>query len=210
VQSASINPSHSLSRNTKLNGGSLDLRLNQALSVSESTRSQATSRLTHSAAVNWRRGQGKSDTSLRLSGRDSRSLTSTQDIFQNIEFSATISEEFSRDSNLIGTLSAQAARQVNPLTQSSNVSTSSIALLRYSHQRAFGIPRLIFNSEVRTNSRAIIPVLAANPEEQGPVTWENSLQYHVGRLVSSFKVNLSKSGNGSTQSLIALSLKRFF
>lgn len=210
VQSASISPSHSLSRSTKLNGGNLNLRLNQALSVSESTRSQATSRLTHSAAVNWHRMLGKSNTSLRLSGRDSRSLTRTQDVFQDVELSATISEEFSRDSNLIGTLSAQAARQVNPVTESSNVSTGSIALLRYSHQRAFDIPRLIFNSEVRTNSRAIIPVLAATPDDQGPVTWENSLQYQVGRLITSFRANLSKSGDGSTQSLIAFSLKRFF
>jgi len=210
VQTATITPGHGLSSNREFGGGNLALGLDQSLALSESTRSQANSKLSHSVSSTWRRQKGSSDTSLRLLGRDTRSISISQDIFQSLYLNASISEEFSRDSKLIGDMSVQATRQITPRNPDSSISNISTAILRYSHQRAFNTPHLIFDSEVRVFSKAFLPVLAATPEEQGPITWENRLSYTVGRLVTSFKVNLSKTSDGTTQSLIALSLKRFF
>ena len=210
VQSVSLSPGHSLARGMDLGGGRLSLGLNQSVGVGESTRSQAFSRLNHSGSANWQRSQDRNYTALRLNGRDSRSLSRTQDSFQSIDASATTKEQFSRYSTLSGSLTVRATRQENLAVPSAKVSTSSSAALRYSNQRAFGISRLIFDSQVQARSQSLVPVLAATPKEQGPVTWENSLSYTVGRLVSEFHVNLSKESDGSTQSRIALSLKRYF
>jgi len=210
TQNVTITPSHALNSDRAFGGGRLALGLDQSLALSESTRSQANSKLSHSVSSSWRRQKGSSDTSLRFLGRDTRSLSISQDIFQSLYLNANIGEEFSRDSKLTGDLSVQTTRQITPIKPDSSITNISTATLRYSHQRAFNTPRLIFDSEVRVYSKAFFPVLAGTPEEQGPITWENMLSYSVGRLVANFRVNLSKTSDGTTQSLIALSLKRFF
>ena len=210
TQTISLSPNHGLNSNMNLNGGKLALSINQSVGVSQSSRSKPAASLGHSAAVVWSRTQDKNNTSIRLGGRDSRSLTRTQDTFQNIFLTGSISEEFNRDSSLGGSMDIQATRQINPSLPNAVSSTNSSASLFYSHQRAFGIPRLIFRSSARTHSRAPLPVMTADPKDQGPITWENSLTYIVGRLTSLFTVNLSKESDGTTQSLIALSLRREF
>ena len=205
-QSISLSPSHSLSRNTLLNGGRLRIRFDQSLSIRESTRSQAIARLTHSATANWRRGIS----SLRLTGRDARSLNSNQDSFQFVNFNANISDDISRDSSISAYLSIQATRQINTGSSSSTSYTSSSASVHYGNRRTFGIPRMQFDSDLRAYSRSLAPVLASSPSEQGPVSWENILSYTVGKLSTNFKVTLSKENDGSSQSLIWLSLKRYF
>ena len=205
VQTVSVSPSHSLSRSIMLSSGKLDLRFDQSLLATESTRSQAIARLTHSATANWRRA----NTSLNLSGRDSRSLNSAQDSFQYINLSAAVSEEINRNSMLSGLLSVQTTRQTSMFSPSTTF-TSSSAALHYNHRRAFGVPRLVFDSDLRAYSQAPLPVLVASPNNQGPVDWENSLSYVVGRLTANFKVILSKEGDGKSRSLIWFSVKRYF
>lgn len=209
-QSVSVAPSHSLGRDLALNGGRLNLGLGQSISVSESTRSQARANLAHSATASWQRRQGSSNTSLRLSARDSRSLNSTQDSFQFISLNADISEEVSRDATFSGSLSVQTTRQINRISTTPLNDTSSSVNLHYNHQRAFGVRRLTFDSNLQTFSRAPIPVLVASPNNQGPVTWENTLAYTIGRLTADFKVSMSKEGDGKSQSLIYFSVKRWF
>jgi len=209
-QSVSITPSHGLGRDFLLNGGRLNLGINQSLSLTESTRQQATGFLTHSASATWRRSRGTSITSLALSGRDNRSLNSAQDSFQFISFSGSISEEISRDSRLAGAFAVQSTRQFNNISPRPLNSTTSNANLNYSHMRAFGVRRLTFMSNLQAYSRAPIPVLQAPPDDQGPISWENILSYTVGRLTADFKLNLTKEGNGETSSFVWFSVKRFF
>lgn len=206
VQTVSVSPSHSLSRGIMLASGKLDLRFDQSFLATESTSSQAIARLTHSAMANWRRA----NTSLRLSARDSRSLNSTQDTFQYINLDASVSEEINRNSTLSGLLSVQTTRQIGRVLPDSITTTSSSAALHYSHRRAFNVPRLIFDSDLRAYSRASLPVFAASPNNQGPVDWENTLSYVIGRLVADFKVVMSKEGSGKSRSLIWFSVKRYF
>ena len=205
-QSVTLSPSHSLSRTISLNGANLNLRLDQSMSIRESTRSQAIARLTHSATANWRRKIA----SLRLSARDTRSLNSNQDSFQYVNISANISESISRDSSYSAYLAIQATRQINTGSSSSTSYTNSSAGAHYGNRRTFGIPRMSYDSDLRAYSRSAFPALAASTNEQGPISWENTLSYIVGKLTTDFKVILSKESDGSSQSLIWLSIKRFF
>lgn len=209
TQNAGVGANHGLSSGMDFGGGRLSLGVNEGVSLNQSTRSQAAGNISHSGSANWHRIQNKTDETLRLSLRDSRSLSKTQDSYQSIDLSATIREELGRYSTLSGNLSTHAARQVS-MTRPSTIDSSSSAALHYDHQRAFDVPRLIFNSDLRTYSQAIMPVLTATPKEQGPLTWENSLTYNIGRLIAIFNISLSKESDGTSQSLIALSLKRYF
>ena len=205
-QNASLSPSHSLSRTTLLNGGSLRIRFDQSLSLSEGTSSQARARLTHGATANWKR----KIVSISLTGRDSRSLNSNQESFQFFNFNLNASNELTRYSTISASISIQATRQINTGLTSSRSDSNSAAIAHYGNTRTFSIPRMSFNSDLRAYSRSAIPVLASSPSEQGPITWENILSYTVGKLVTDFKVALSKESDGSSQSVIWLSLKRYF
>ncbi|MGC2164512.1 MAG: hypothetical protein WA632_00705, partial [Gallionella sp.] len=147
---------------------------------------------------------------------DRRSLNNTQDSFQFFSLSATISEEINRDSSLSADISAQSSRQLSSVPNTAvdpNTSTTynnSSATVHYAHARAFNIRNMKFDSNLRANSRSALPVFSGTETEQGPITWDNSLSYTVGRLISEFSVSLSKEGNGTSQSLIWFSLKRFF
>ena len=210
-QSISLTPSHSLGRDFLLGNGSLNLGISQSLSLNQSTRSsQATSFFTNSATAYWQHRQGSSNTSLRTSFRDSRPLNNAQNSFQYFNLGASISEGLSRDSTFTGAVEMQSTRQVSNMSSTSLVFTSSNLVLNYSHLRAFGVRRLTFNSNLNAYSRAPIPVMQASPVDQGPITWENTLSYAIGRLVTDFKVYMSKQGDGSTTSFIWFSVKRYF
>jgi hypothetical protein len=205
-QSVSVNPSHSLTQSTMIGRSRLDLSLDQSLSATESTRRQATARLTHSATAKWIRSRN----SLVLTGRDARSLNSAQDSFQSVSLSATTYEEIDRYSTLSGSLNISTSRQISGFMGTSKTFTNSSLNIRYSHIRAFNIPRMTFVSVLAGSSEAPVPVLVASDEKQGAVTWANSLQYQVGRLFSEFRFDLSRAGNGDTQSLIYWGFKRYF
>jgi len=206
TQTVSINPSHSLSSKIFLGRGTLNLRFDQMLNASESTRSQAIARLTHSATAGLRRG----NTALTLTGRDSRSLNSAQDTFQYVGLNGSVSEEINRQSSFSGVVSVQSTRQISTTRPDSITRTNSSLNLHYVHNRAFNIPRLTFDSNLRAYSLATLPVLAASPDNQGPVDWENTFTYKVGLLSADFKVVLSKEGDGKSRSLIWFAVKRYF
>jgi hypothetical protein len=217
TQTASVSPSHSLSHSTGLGSGRLSISLNQSLSASESTSSQARASLNHSATASWHHSKSRSNSTIRVSGSDRRSLNNTQDSFQFFSASASISEEINRDSSLSADISAQASRQlsssVSTTTADPNTSSTynnSTASVHYTHNRAFGIRRMKFDSNLRANSRSALPVFSGTETEQGPVTWDNTLSYSVGRLISEAGVTLSKEGNGTSQSTIWFSVKRYF
>lgn len=217
TQSASISPSHSLSHSSRLGAGTLSVGLNQSLSASESTTSQARASLNHSATASWNKNQSGTHSSARISGSDRRSLNNTQDSFQFFSVSASVSEEINRNSSLSADISAQASRQLSSGTSSttadpntSSTYNNSSASIHYTHARAFNLRNMKFDSNFRANSRSALPVFSGTETEQGPITWDNTLSYSVGRLISEFSVSLSKEGDGTSQSLIWFSLKRYF
>jgi hypothetical protein len=216
-QSATISPSHRLSHSSRLGSGNLSVSLTQALSASESTTSQARASLNHSATASWHHRKSSSNSTIRVSGSDRRSLNNTQDSFQFFSASASISEEINRDSSLSADISAQASRQLSSSASTttgdpntSSTYNNSTASVHYTHNRAFRIRRMKFDSNLRANSRSALPVFSGTETEQGPVTWDNTLSYSVGRLLSELGVSLSKEGDGTSQSLIWFSVKRYF
>lgn len=209
-QTLSLSPNHFLNRGMDWGGGKLTQSFSQGWNLSDSTDSKASSRISHAGSLSWSRTRDKSTTNWTLNGRDSRSLSKTQDSVQNFDFTGSVNEEISRYSTLRGQLAIQSSRQLRTETPSTLVYTNSNASLQYGHQQAFGIPRLIFSSGLHAHSRAALPVAVGTPQEQGPISWESTLSYTVGRLVTNFWLSMSKESNGSTQSLIALSLKRYF
>ena len=206
VQTVSVNPGHSLSSRFFLGKGILNLRFDQMFLATESTRSQAVARLTHSATANLRR----SNTSLTLTGQDSRSLNNAQDTFQYINLSGSVTEEINSQSSFSGTFLVQTTRQISSTSPDSTTRTNSSVNLHYIHNRAFNISRLSFDSSLRAYSQSTLPVLAASPDNQGPVDWENLFSYRVGLLTADFKVVLSKEGDGRSRSLIWFAVKRYF
>ncbi|MGC2048381.1 MAG: hypothetical protein WA635_07210 [Gallionella sp.] len=210
TQSISLTPSHSLGRDFLLGNGRLNLGISQSLSLNEATRGNAISYFTNSATAFWQHRQGSSNTALRTSFRDSRPLNSARDSLQYFTFGGSISEAVSRYSTFTGAVDMQSTRQVSRISSTSLNNTSSNLVLNYSHLRAFGVRRLVFNSSLNAYSRAPIPVMQASPVEQGPITWENTLSYVIGRLTTEFKVYMSKQGDGSTTSFIYFSVKRYF
>lgn len=209
-QLINLTPSQSLGSKYFLGKGTLNLGFSQSLSLNESTQSRTNSYFTNSVTANWGHREGSSTTSLRSSFRDSRPLDSARESFQFFNFGGSISETLSRDSMLTGAVDMQSTRQVNSMSPTSLNNTSSSLNLNYSHLRAFGVRRLVFTSNLNAFSRAPIPVLQASPVEQGPVTWENSLNYVIGRLITDFKLYMSKQGDGSTTNFIYFSVKRYF
>jgi hypothetical protein len=210
-QSINLTPSQSLGRDFLLGKGKLNLGFSQSLSLNQSTqRSQTSSYFTNAATATWRHSQGGSHTDLRASFRDNRPLNSSRESFQYANFGGSISETINRDSSFTGAVDIQSTRQVNGMSPTSLSNTSSNLVLNYNHQRAFGVRRLLFNSNLNAYSRAPLPVLQASPVEQGPLTWENSLGYTIGRLITDFKLYMSKQGDGSTTNFIYFSVKRYF
>ena len=210
TQLFSLTPSHSLGRDFLLGKGRLNLGISQSITLSEATRGNTTSSFTNSATAYWQHRQGGSNTSLRTSIRDTRPLNNAQSSFQFINFGGSISEVLSRDSNFTGAIDMQSTRQTSIMSSTSQVFTSSNLTLNYSHLRAFGVRRMTFSSNINAYSRAPIPVMQASPVDQGPITWENTLSYTIGRLITDFKVYLSKQGDGSTTNFIYFSVKRYF
>ncbi|MHB1591095.1 MAG: hypothetical protein ACYCTW_06135, partial [Sulfuricella sp.] len=98
---------------------------------------------------------------------------------------------------------------------------NSSADLSYRHQRAFGVPRLNFVSELRIYGDMPLPVLAG-PRQQESRSWENRLDYTIGRLqlrlsarvseVSNINntINTTNNTNTTRQSLLMFSLNRPF
>jgi hypothetical protein len=210
TQIFSLTPSHSLGRDFFLGNGRLNLGIGQSITLTEATRGNTSSFFTNSATAYWQHRQGSSNTSLRTSFRDTRPLNNAQNSFQFINFGGSISEALSRDSMFTGAIDMQSTRQSSMMSSTSVVFTSSNLSLNYNHLRAFGVRRLTFNSNLNAYSRAPIPVMQASPVDQGPVTWENTLSYTIGRLITDFKVYLSKQGDGSTTNFIYFSVKRYF
>ena len=210
LQSITVSPSHGIGRSFLLSGGSMNVGLSQGLSLNESTRGNPSSTLNHTVSLGWARSRESTHTSFRLTGNDSRPLNSAQISYQYINFGGQISEEINRDSRINGQISVQSSRQTQRLTDTSLRSTSANFNLNYSHGRAFGVRRLLFMSNLQAYSKKPIPVLQASPDDQGPITWENTLSYSIGKLVTEFKIYLSKEGNGDSSSLIWFSIKRFF
>lgn len=202
--------SHSLGRAFNLDGGSvIRIDSSQSLaSVTSSGSSQPVAasgvtaveepstnlRLTHSGTLGWNLARETTSAMVQLSVSDSRSLTGRKDFFQMANFQISSNLQSVWNGTLAGNLTIQATRQSptplpvvagstiseSPNTSFRAVDTTSTGSLTYQTPRLFGIRRLRFVSDLRLNSKALLPVLGSVKDEE-TAAWENRLDYMIGR-----------------------------
>ncbi|MHB1293134.1 MAG: hypothetical protein ACYCY5_13260 [Sulfuricella sp.] len=219
---------HSLNRSMGLGVGALGLNMNQTVSSDFDSSIPTILRLSHSGSLTWSHAEGQNNTFLRLSASDSRAVSGTQDFFQLLNLQASRNEGLTRNASWAGNLTIQMVRQktgimpfayyntpvatdTTPDTPVTTTTTSS-ADLSYRHQRAFGVPRLRFVSELRIYGDMPLPVFAG-PRLQESRSWENRLDYTIGRLqlrLSARVSEISSSNTSTRQSLLMFSLNRPF
>lgn len=198
---------HSLNRNMGLGGGTLGMNVNQTGSWDVDSSIPSVLRLSHSGSLTWSHAEGARTTFLRLSASDSRAVSGNQDFFQLLNLQASRNESLSRNASWVGNLTIQAVRQgVGAMPVTTFVTSS--ADLSYRHQRAFGVPRLRFASELRIYGDAPLPVLLS-PQQQETRSWENRLDYSIGRAQMRLSARIAEINN-KPNSLLMFTLNRQF
>lgn len=195
---------HDLSRNILLGEGAF-LNLDVGQSIASVTRSSAVSaadsrsgvigadgtsqQLTHNASLAWNQMTESFGASARLSASDARTLGTSQDFFQIINFQASSNLPATPTSSWGGNLTIQAVRQAvaadaglgTPgLRPKGGFVGSSSGSLMYQQQRLFGIRHLRLVSDLRLNGQALLPLLGG-PQSQETAGWENRFDYAIGR-----------------------------
>lgn len=235
-QHFAVQAGHGLNRNLAFGGGSLGLNINQSVSTDFDTHAAAAAgmtapavvRLSHSGSLTWSLGEGMKTTFVRISASDSRALNGARDTFQLLNLQASRNESFSRNASLSGNMTIQMSRQKThfipfyftaatpatpyaPADTSSTIATTTVTSsvdVSYRHQRAFGVRRLRYVSELRIYGDAPLPVLAS-PQEQESRSWENRLDYSIGRLQLRLRARISEV-NAKRNSLLMFTLNRQF
>lgn len=198
--------SHSLSRTFKT-GEESNLSIEASQGISAAVRNggdggtvdgSAPKMLTHSGSIGWSMNGEGGSAMVRLSASDSRALGGNREFFQMVNLQAYSNLPTGAYSSWNGNLTVQAVRQGSALQIGSldpnaldpnspfnasnlrSVVVTSTGSLTYQHQRAFGVRRLRFTSDVRLNSQALLPLLAG-PKDQETAAWENRFDYFIGR-----------------------------
>ena len=185
--------------------------LTQSLGYSYRTREEDEAIINHSFTLDWSDSSLNSNQSLiRFSISDSRSLKQEDREFQlaNLLYSGLI--RFNRLTQLSGNVTLQRTQEKQDGTSSKSTVTN--GQLLYTRKRAFQVARLVFTSEIRLNrqqSEIERIVSAVNGDTRTDQSWENSLNYIIGRLELSFDLDFIKVGDGYDQ-LVRFQLMRSF
>ncbi len=205
----SLAAGHGLSRSIETGPGArLAMNLSQSISSDLDTAVASTRRLSDTASLTWNKGADKTSTLLRLSATDSRSLNDGRDVMQMINFQATVNTLLNRYSSLSGDLTIQSSRQSTIDQPISQFTTSSSGDLTYRHQRAFGVPRLQFMSQLTLYGQVALPVLSG-PQEYETRSWENRLNYSIGRTQLGLIARVGQFGNQTHTSIMFNAIRNF-
>jgi len=209
---------HSLNRSTALDVGIMGLNLNQSVAADRDSFVPNTLRLTHGGSVTWSHVDGGSNTYLRLSASDTRAIDRTEYFFQLINLQISQNESLTRYSSLAGSLTMQGVRQQSSAAQITSPNIPNLTVTTYAntsadlsfyHQRAFGVPRLGFVSELRIYAEMPVQGLAVGPQQQDSRSWENRLDFPIGRLQLRLSARVSEIRYSNTiQTLLLFSINR--
>ncbi len=214
--------SHNVSRSIPVGQGAvISAQASQTVAASRDTRNGSSRELTHTGLLAWSASQESSSALLQVNASDKRTWGTNPSYFQLVNAQATGTLNSGRFTSWSGSLTMQATRQRFGLafdpahpdtaivkdTGGRFVPTSS-GSLAYRNQRAFGVPRLLFVSELRLNSQALLP-MAGGPLDQESASWENRLDYTIGRAYLRFSTRLSKIA-GRTNKALLMTVTRDF
>ena len=202
---------HSLSNDFSVRDNyQLNSELTQSLGYRFQSKDEDESNINHSYSLTWSDSLKDSQSMIRFSISDSRALKPEDRVFQLADLLYSGLIRFNRLTQLSGNITLQHTREKEGGTQSESTVTN--GQLLYTRNRAFQVPRLVFNSELRLNrqqSESERTISAVNDNTRTDQSWENSLNYSIGRLELSADLDFIKVGSDYDR-LIKLQLTRSF
>ena len=194
-KSLNNNFSHSLTNDfSDENSYSLRTNLTESLQYDYQPEEVDRRALDHSFSITWSDSIQNDQSLIRFSISDSRSEEREERVFQlaNLQYSGFF--RLSRFSRLSGNITLQKTKQTVEDIESENTVTN--GQLEFSRDRLFQVPRLVFRSKLslskqESDSERLISQLEDDSETD--VSWENSLNYLIGRLEIRLNLDYLKS-----------------
>lgn len=209
VQRLGGNLGHALDNSTQFGSGRLSTNLNQTLSTLLSTQGSPFTHLNSGGSMSWQRMDGNGTTMLSLRAADSRTLSGTQNFFQLINLQASRDERMARNQSLIGNLTVQGSRSGARGVSTTPFTATPRADLRYHHLRLFNVKNLTFDSTLQILGADIVSSHNLTTPNQASVSWDNDLNYFIGRLKLRLYSHIAKV-NKVTQSSLLFTMNRSF
>lgn len=211
TQSLSNRFSHSLSSDFSVRDQyQLRTNMTQSLGQTSRTEQQDQKSLNHAFSVTWSESSTNDRSLIRFSVSDSRTLDDTENTFRliNLQYSGFL--RFSRYANLTGDITLQKSIQVNENDRRESMVRN--GQLQFIRNRLFQLPRLQFRSTLRLSQRQsenerFLANLRDDTDSES--SWENALQYRIGRLEAEMKLDYIKR-DGIVDRLFRIQLTRSF
>jgi hypothetical protein len=202
AQNLGLNLGHQLSKNSNLSNGLLRTNLYQRYSEVLSTRHSPTSRLESGVSLSWSLSESRETTRMSFRLKDSRYLTGIQSFSQLVNLQATRAVRLLHHQSLSGNLTIQSSRSsFRGIT--SPFYTTPNAALSYGNQRLFAVRNLSFTSTLNISAMSIASSqnLSQNINGTARATWDNRLDYFIGRVRVKLYSTISEVNNGLHSSL---------
>jgi len=195
----------------------LTVRFSQFLSALEGTDGQSTQNLTQSLSLGWNYNTTRRSSVLSVNLSDNRSRGGggrAGDQNRDLQLATLLfaqTENLSRQSRLVGSVSLQARRQSFSIDANPTLVPSGNADISYFNQMLFRVPFLRYRSTLRWYSSNFNTSLDDPTQSAGTkgLFWENRLDYTLGRLDLRLFLRFS-SVNDINRNLIFLSVRRSF
>ena len=203
--------SHSLdNRYTLGEGRRLRTSLSQTLSNRNRQRGFDRSAIDHSFLATWTQSTNVDQAVVSLLLSDSRAKEDDDELFQivNLQFSGLL--RFDRYTQLSGNATLQWTWREDGGDESRDTVTN--GRLEYLRNRLYDVPRLVFRSTLtlsrqQSETEQLVGEIIDN--EENDESWENSLEYLIGRLETSVNVDFVKS-NGDYDRIFKIQFIRSF
>ena len=177
--------------------------------------------LTHTAGLTWYSNQEDRSAYARLSASDARQLDGERSRYQLLNLQVSGTYEIDRYRSWSGDLTVQRVflnslvlpttlGPPNPFGFERQITHSASGEVTWRQLRVFGVPRLRFQSRLRLSqdARSQANALTSIPDRED-ASWENRLDYQVGRLDTTGLVRLSRT-DGLWRGLAHLRVQRNF
>lgn len=203
--------SHSLDNRRRL-GERQNLRTSftQTFTYSKRTRGFDREGIDHSFLVTWTQSSNVDQAVVSLQLLDARATEEDDELFQlaNLQFNGVL--RFDRFTQLSGNATLQWSRREDGDDKSTD--TVANGHLEYLRTRLFDVPRLRFRSRLslsqqQSETEQLVGEIIEN--EDNDESWENSLEYLVGRLEANVNVDFV-SANGDYDRIFKIQLTRSF
>jgi hypothetical protein len=213
VQRYSLSAGHAINRTFPLTEQTFTfLQFDQNGSATHDTDEGDEQTLNHTGSLSFNRASASGTSNLRLVLTDSRTFGepnafgADDTAFQVASLQGTHVQNLSRYASWNANFSLVATRTT--AGDEDETFNSSNANLVYQHGRLFGFRRLRFRSELELSSGSLF-FLPEENDETSEVSWQNDIDYTIGRLDVNFKGRFTDRGGRSDFGLFLTIRRRF-